>query len=73
MVFFLAKKRSKSSSRLFGRLGQGRDWGSGLGLETLVRELSQSRCRLSKGTSCGRSPSGGTHRWSDSLEKVSSL
>ena len=73
VVFFLAKKRSKSSFRLCGRLGQGRDWSSSLDLEGWVGDLSQPRCRLSMGTSYGRSPRGGAHRWSDSLEKVSGL
>ena len=52
-VFFLAKKRSKSSFRLFGRLGQGRDWGSGLGLESLVRDSSQQSYRSVRGRAVG--------------------
>ena len=58
LVFFLAKKRSKSSFRLFGRLGQGRDWSSSLDLESWVSGLLQLSFRLSKGTSYRRSPRG---------------
>ena len=57
-VFFLAKKRSKSSFRLFGRLGQGRDWSSSLDLESWVGGLLQLSFRLSNRTSYRRSPRG---------------
>ncbi len=73
MVFFLSKKRSKSSSRLFGRLGQGLDWSSDLDLESWVRDSSQQSYRLSKGTSCRRSFGSGGQCPSNGLEKEAGL
>ena len=70
---FEGSKSRQNSFRLFGRLGQVLDWSFGLDPESWVSDLSQPRCRLSMGTSYGRSPRGGAHRWSNSLEKVSGL
>ena len=49
---FESAKRTKRPFRLFGRLGQGRDWSSSLDLEGWVSDLSLPRYRLSKWTSC---------------------